>query len=601
MTKENETPQTEKILAATYMRMSTDNQRYSIANQFDAIEEYAENNDMQIVATFTDKGKSGVSIRGREGLSTLLGLVNSGTAPFSAILVYDISRWGRFQDADESAYYEYQCKQKGIKVHYCAETFKNDGNPVSAILKSLKRAMAGEYSRELSVKVFKGQCRLVRMGYRQTGTPGYGLRRMLVDEEGKHLGILKTGQRKNIQNHRVILVKGPEHEIKNVHLIHRLYTKKRYSMRAIARHLNNKGLKTDRGLEWSEKSVSTVLTNEKYIGHNIYFKKTTKLGQKLTKNPPEKWIRKDNAFEAVVPLKMFNETQKAKQKRSYSITKELLTKELKAAYKKYGELSCKIIDVDKNLRHRTTYSKTFGSLKKAYESAGYFKRKMTKEDVIEELKKEYALHGRLSGTIIRKNKRLPHPDTIARWFNGLENAYDAVGYKRAKYTDAELIEMLKNALKQYGYLSCSIIDNSKELPDRNVFARHFGSIRNAYELAGYKKEYISDQEMIESLKRLHVEKGRLTIEIINTCPYTPKAHIYRERFGSVYDAYRMAGYETNHFNDKELLRRLRLVLKKHGKLTREIINQSDILPHNSTIGARFGSLRQAYKLVGFKK
>jgi len=30
--------------------------------------------------------------------------------------------------------------------------------------------MAGEYSRELSVKVFAGQCRLIEMGYRQTRT-----------------------------------------------------------------------------------------------------------------------------------------------------------------------------------------------------------------------------------------------------------------------------------------------------------------------------------------------------------------------------------------------------------------------------------------------
>jgi hypothetical protein len=31
------------------------------------------------------------------------------------------SRWGRFQDADESAHYEFLCKSAGIPVHYCAE------------------------------------------------------------------------------------------------------------------------------------------------------------------------------------------------------------------------------------------------------------------------------------------------------------------------------------------------------------------------------------------------------------------------------------------------------------------------------------------------
>ena len=98
--------------------------------------------------------------------------MQSGNADFDAILVYDVSRWGRFQDADESAYYEYICKRAGINVHYCAEQFENDGSPASTIVKSVKRAMAGEYSRELSAKVFKGQCKLIELGFRQGGPAG---------------------------------------------------------------------------------------------------------------------------------------------------------------------------------------------------------------------------------------------------------------------------------------------------------------------------------------------------------------------------------------------------------------------------------------------
>lgn len=44
----------------------------------------------------------------------------------------DISRWGHFQHADESAYYEFMCKEAGIHVLYCAEQFENDGSFVSA-------------------------------------------------------------------------------------------------------------------------------------------------------------------------------------------------------------------------------------------------------------------------------------------------------------------------------------------------------------------------------------------------------------------------------------------------------------------------------------
>src|SRR5213078_2995586 len=140
--------------------MSTDHQKYSIQNQADAIASFAARKGYQIVRTYADEGRSGLRLEGRELLKQLLSDVQSGRADYEAVLVYDVSRWGRFQDTDESAYYEFVCKMAGIQVIYCAEQFENDGSLASAILKSIKRAMAGEYSRELSNKVFIGQCRI---------------------------------------------------------------------------------------------------------------------------------------------------------------------------------------------------------------------------------------------------------------------------------------------------------------------------------------------------------------------------------------------------------------------------------------------------------
>ena len=47
--------------------------------------------------------------------------------------------------------------RRGVPVHYCAETFANDGSLPSLIMKALKRTMAGESSRELGVKALAGQ------------------------------------------------------------------------------------------------------------------------------------------------------------------------------------------------------------------------------------------------------------------------------------------------------------------------------------------------------------------------------------------------------------------------------------------------------------
>jgi len=161
-------PEGPLVRAAQYVRMSTEHQKYSTENQAEIIARYAQTRGFEIVRTYADQGKSGLSLEGRAALKSLFDDVKGGRADFEAILVYDVSRWGRFQDTDESAYYEYICREAGITVHFCAEQFENDGSLSATIIKSMKRAMAGEYSRELSAKVFTGQCRLITLGFRHT-------------------------------------------------------------------------------------------------------------------------------------------------------------------------------------------------------------------------------------------------------------------------------------------------------------------------------------------------------------------------------------------------------------------------------------------------
>jgi DNA invertase Pin-like site-specific DNA recombinase len=108
------------VRAAQYVRMSTEHQKYSTENQSEAMQEYAARRDIEIVRTYADAGKSGLSLEGRDALKQLIDDVQTKKADFSTILVYDVSRWGRFQDAGESAYYEYICKRAKISVQYCA-------------------------------------------------------------------------------------------------------------------------------------------------------------------------------------------------------------------------------------------------------------------------------------------------------------------------------------------------------------------------------------------------------------------------------------------------------------------------------------------------
>ena len=197
------------IPAAQYLRMSTEHQQYSLLNQSAAIASYAAQNGFRVTRTYEDAGRSGLAINNRPGLTNLLRDVVGHNIGFQAVLVYDVSRWGRFQDSDEAAHYEFLCKSSGIPVHYCLEQFTNDGSITSLLLKTIKRTMAAEYSRELGVKVHAGQARLAGMGYKMGGPAIYGLRRMLLDAAGNHIRQLRAGERKILSTNRVILVPGP--------------------------------------------------------------------------------------------------------------------------------------------------------------------------------------------------------------------------------------------------------------------------------------------------------------------------------------------------------------------------------------------------------
>ena len=337
----------------------------------DVIQEYAKRRRMQIVKEYSDEGKSGLNIEGRNSLSQIIQDVQNETAAFSAILVYDVSRWGRFQDPDEAAYYEYICRRAGIAVHYCAEQFENDGSPFSTFAKGMKRTMAGEYSRELSTKVFHGACRLIQLGFKQGGTAGYGLRRMLVDQNRQQKAILKMGEHKSLQTDRVVLVAGPEEEVKAVRWIYTTFLNEGKTESEIAALLNGQGIVTDFGHPWTRGTVHQLLTNEKYIGNNVYHRTSFKLKLKHVANPQEKWIRGDGKFEGIVESSLFHTAQGIILARSRKLSDNEMLEKLRGVLNKHGRICGILIDEADDLPSASAFRSRFGSLVSAYKLIGY--------------------------------------------------------------------------------------------------------------------------------------------------------------------------------------------------------------------------------------
>lgn len=436
--------------AAQYLRMSTDHQRYSIEYQSIANAAYAHEHGLEIVKTYQDAGISGLSLEKRMGLKQLLSDVLGGTADFAVVLVYDVSRWGRFQDPDESAHYEFICKSAGVRVEYCAEAFANDGSVTAAMVKTLKRVMAAEFSRDLSDRVSRTKRGLGLKGFWMGGIPGFGLRRCPVDDKGNRWPSLELGETNARVGCRIILVPGPGDEVALVRRIFQMAVTGRLSPPKIAIALNAEGIACPSNTQWTDNNIRCVLRNELYIGTLVFGREKTRLGR-WQREPEQAWIRVRNAFEAIVPERVFRKAARGLPRFQHRSKDELLT-ELRRVLADNGRLTSVIISNDATAPSASAYQYHFGSLRTAYALIGY-----------------------------QMDAWQQRSSDVPRTYNTGKCAWNDL-----RISDDETVRRLVELLERNGRLTLQSIQLAAGIPGPNVLIKRFGSMRRVYELAGYE-------------------------------------------------------------------------------------------------------------------
>jgi DNA invertase Pin-like site-specific DNA recombinase len=367
-------PRPPVLYAAAYLRMSTDMQRYSLANQAMALSAYAEANGIHIIRTYRDEGRSGLTIEHRPGLQALIHDVTTGNPGYTLVLVLDVSRWGRFQQVDEAGFYEFLCWRSGVRVCYVAEAFANDDSPFTMIVKALKRMMAAEYSRELSGKVIVAHRRLAAMGFHQGGNPGYGLGRVIVDADGKRRMKLKRRQWKGTATDRVVLVPGTPHEQQ---VIRWMFEQCADGMayKAMARELNRRGEPNSIGRPWTCMTVAKILTSEKYVGEYIYGKQHKRLGAKATDVSTDQWVRCERALQPMISRDLFEAAQVGHAKRFEKLSNETLLERARLLLQREGRLTPALINADPSLPESHAVGRRFGGLTPLYRLLGYIPKR----------------------------------------------------------------------------------------------------------------------------------------------------------------------------------------------------------------------------------
>jgi hypothetical protein len=282
----------------------------------------------------------------------------------------------------------------------------------------------------------------------------------------------------------------------------------------------------------------------------------------------------------------------------------------------------------------------FGSLFTAYRLIGYRPdpkrlrpwrhpdgRSASNQALLVSLRELLQRRGRLSKALIDEERSLPCPMTYMNRFGTLMNAYRLIGYVPERYetrynrpqglSDRELLAGLRRLWRNKGRLSLKIIGASPEVPSYKTFVSRFGCLSRAYALIGYplqrrlrmKSFHLSNKEMLERLRGLLDKHGYLSGDLIAATATLPTRSAYANHFGGLKGAYRAIGYKPDFFRNvsprphglhkQEMLATLRRLLKRHGRLTQEIIDEDKSVPSYYQYKKKFRSLRRACRLIGF--
>ena len=392
-----------------------------------------------------------------------------------------------------------------------AESFTNDDSLGSVVAKALKRAAAADFSRSLSERVAASQRRGRAAGYWNGGPAPFGLRRQLLDDAGRPIAVLERGDQKALQRHRVVLIPGPADEQGTVRRIFKLYADGRFVPRAIAEVLSREGVSPGAGRAWSASLVRLILRDELYVGRFVANRYGGQLGGPVRKLAVTDWETIDGFVTPILDLALFERAQR-----------------------RMGQ----------------------GPLR------------LTDDEMIAGLRRLLGVEGRLNGHLIKTDKFLPGPGAYRTRFGSLPAAYSRLGVTRTRQSSAprmgpfalRLSELLegdsfqpKSARRSGSDLWALLVREGYEgsLGTVRTYARAWRLYRG---MAPQPRILTSSEaELLNGLRRILAEKGRLDTHLINADRYVPCVRIYARVFGGLAGAYRRIGYAPIKTHDRPKL------------------------------------------------
>lgn len=308
--------QNDKLRVCAYCRVSTEaeEQENSLENQKNHYERIISNNpDYEYVGVYYDFGLSGFK-ENRPGFQKMLEDVRNGK--IDLIIVKSVSRFSRNTTLTIRTIRE--LKELNVGIFFELQninTLTEEGELLLTVVSAFAQAESETYSQ------------LAKMGIRRKYEKG---------EPIQHLescfGYMKNAKGKYVKN--------PE-EAKWVKRIYKLVAEG-YSTAEVKRFINENGVKTVKGAEFSESTITRMIESEIYKGDYIMHKYYVNADRKLVKNKGQvdSWYITDDHPE-IVSRKLWQEAQEAlAKKREYLATGSIVGKNDKETYPYKNNLFC---------------------------------------------------------------------------------------------------------------------------------------------------------------------------------------------------------------------------------------------------------------------
>lgn len=275
---------------AAYCRVSTDkeDQLNSLEAQKKFFTEYTQNSGHNLVRLYADEGISGTKIKNRTEFLRLMRDAQKGL--FEMVVVKDISRFAR--NTVDFLQSIRQLKALNIETVFLTANQTVLGN--SEFILTIFGALAQEESANTSKRIKFGK---------------------KINAEKGRVPNFVFGYDKIIGDYFNLEINAAEAKI--VREIFELYTKEEMGAAKIGNILNDRGIKTKRGYNWTQNAIARILTNKLYIGQVINGKEEVQdfLTSKRQKRDKEEWYVVERPELRIIDDELFERAQAVMEKR----------------------------------------------------------------------------------------------------------------------------------------------------------------------------------------------------------------------------------------------------------------------------------------------